>query len=54
MMGAGLPQAAYRSSFQTASKLLWLNAVVVGVKGKGITKCQVSNKKMHVNEPMKC
>jgi hypothetical protein len=37
-MGEGLPKAAYRSSFQTAFMLLWLNAVVVSDKGKGIIK----------------
>jgi len=38
MMGAGLPEAAYRSSFQTTSKLMWLSTVVVSVRGKGIIK----------------
>ena len=35
-MGVGLPEAAYRSGFQTAIVLLRLNAVVVSDNGKGI------------------
>jgi hypothetical protein len=37
-MGGGLPEPACRRWFQTAFKLLWLKAVVVSVKGKGIVK----------------
>jgi len=38
MMRVGLPVAAYRNNYQTASKLLWLNFVVVRVRGKDIIK----------------
>ncbi len=38
MMGASLPEAVYRSSFQTTSKLLWLNAVVVSIMEKALLK----------------
>jgi hypothetical protein len=50
MMRDGPSEAAYRSSFQTAFKLLWLRAVVVSIKGKGTIKCQVSNRNTNESE----
>ena len=51
-MRVGLSESAYRSGFQTAPKLLWLNAVVVSVGGKGTLKCQVGAGKMNASEPL--
>ncbi|HEY4287993.1 MAG TPA: hypothetical protein VGN00_12900 [Puia sp.] len=36
MVGVGLPEADYRSGFQTTIVLVRLNAVVVSDNGKGI------------------
>jgi len=51
-MRVGLSESAYRSGFQTAPKLLWLNAEVVSVGGKGTLKCQVGTRKMNASEPL--
>jgi len=51
-MKVGLSESAYRSRLQTAPKLLWLNAEVVSVGGKGSIKGQVGTRKMNASEPL--